>query len=139
MLEGLERRTLLAAAVSLVSGKLNITGTDAVDNVEISYSAGVTTVNDITGGVVHQFTDPVTTLVAQGRGGGDRLVVDDSFLAPSTIAGGDGDDFLRGGRGADKFEGGRGVDTVSYAGRSEGVVVDIDGNRDDGAPGELDD
>jgi Ca2+-binding RTX toxin-like protein len=63
------------------------------------------------------------------------------------LDGGYGDDRLKGGReydllvggpGADVLEGGRGFDTVSYGTRRLPVRVQIDGDADDGAPGERD-
>lgn len=60
-----------------------------------------------------------------GRGGNDVLI------------GLDDDDELDGGPGADLFGGGPGRDAVSYAG-SAPVVVTLDGQANDGAPGEGD-
>jgi len=42
VLEGLERRRLLAAAVSVVAGKLTIAGTAIADTVDISKTTGRT-------------------------------------------------------------------------------------------------
>jgi Ca2+-binding RTX toxin-like protein len=52
--------------------------------------------------------------------------------------GGSGADTLIGTTVANRLEGGQGFDTVSYADRTTGVVVDADGQPDDGAPGEGD-
>ncbi|NHC13648.1 Calx-beta domain-containing protein [Motilibacter deserti] len=46
--------------------------------------------------------------------------------------GGQGDDTLDGGTGADIFGGDAGFDTVTYAGRTTSVVVNYDGNANDG-------
>lgn len=62
-------------------------------------------------------------------GAGDDLIVGSESL----------DDQLHDGPGADVFHGGGGQrDTVSYADRTTGVSVDLDGEADDGAPGEHD-
>src|SRR5688500_16941949 len=136
MLEGLERRFLLAANVSLVKGQLNVIGTSGADDIEISQSGGVTTVND--GGVITTLTRAVSHVVLQGKAGNDRLVVQDSVLVDSNIDGGDGNDFLRGGVGPDRVAGGKGIDTISYANRISAVTVDLDGMADDGSAGEND-
>ncbi|HEX8102849.1 MAG TPA: hypothetical protein VF533_09565 [Solirubrobacteraceae bacterium] len=49
-----------------------------------------------------------------------------------TLTGGDGDDRIDPGDGGDVVSGGKGLDTVTYATRSRGVTVDLDGVRDDG-------
>ncbi len=55
------------------------------------------------------------------------------------LLGGVGSDLLVGGWGADVLRGGKGTaDLVSYLLRHGGVRVDLDGARDDGAPGERD-
>jgi Ca2+-binding RTX toxin-like protein len=55
-----------------------------------------------------------------------------------TLAGGGGNDTLVGGTGTDGLNGGAGTDTVSYVAHTQGVVADLDGVADDGAPGEND-
>ncbi|WP_020392977.1 calcium-binding protein [Kribbella catacumbae] len=82
-----------------------------------------------------------------GGAGSDRLFGND---LSNTIEGGGGNDKIAGlggndlavagsqGDGADVVSGGAGVDTMSYAGRSTGVQVDLDDKADDGASGEGD-
>lgn len=53
-----------------------------------------------------------------------------------TINGAGGDDELDGGPGADRLSGGEGTDSVAYSGA--GVEVTIDGQANDGTPGEAD-
>lgn len=83
--------------------------------------------------------------VMLGRGGDDRMLSGpgaDRLLGGSgddVLLGGRGDDFLEGGTGADSFKGGAGFDTLSYAGRTQGIIADPFGRWDDGAPGEGDD
>lgn len=71
--------------------------------------------------------DTLTGGVLSGGPGDDRL------------AGTDGPNVLDGGPGADLLKGMGGIDRTTYADRSEGVRVTIDGRSDDGAPGEGDD
>jgi Ca2+-binding RTX toxin-like protein len=56
--------------------------------------------------------------------------------------GGEGNDFIDAGFGRDRFRGGQGIDTVSYATRTNSVIVDINGMpgepHDDGEAGEGD-
>jgi Ca2+-binding RTX toxin-like protein len=103
-------------------------------------------------------TTPVVVDLAAGTGP-DRLIgiehvtggsADDTIVGDArenhlaggpgrdTLRGGDGPDTLTGGPGADRFSGGPGVDTASYQGHPSGVVADLDGLDDDGAPGERD-
>jgi len=70
-----------------------------------------------------------------GLGGADLLLGGDG---DDTLDGGPGSDSLRGQAGSDTFLGGDGADTVRYDGVPVAVVADLDGVRDDGAPGERD-
>jgi Ca2+-binding RTX toxin-like protein len=70
-----------------------------------------------------------------GNGSANRL---EGGGGDDTLSGGNGNDTLVGGAGTDEINGGSGVDTASYVGHSEGVVADLDGTADDGAPGEND-
>lgn len=92
-------------------------------------------------------------------GGAGDDVLQSSGTSPTEFTGGAGDDVMRGGLGHDVFLEGRSSngseliegdryassppskryrDVVSYRGRTRGVSVDLDGNRDDGEPGEHD-
>lgn len=66
---------------------------------------------------------------ATGTAGDDVL---SGNAAQNILTGLDGDDELRGRGAGDTLDGGPGVDTVSYAERSEGVAVRLDGLRNDG-------
>jgi Ca2+-binding RTX toxin-like protein len=94
--------------------------------------------------------DQVTSAVKatiDGGAGADRLTGSGSS---DSITGGPGDDVLAGGGGDDSFlegsspsgadtmDGGAGRDNVNYGGRTATVVVDLDGQADDGAAGEGD-
>jgi hypothetical protein len=75
-----------------------------------------------------------------GSPGADVLT---GSTAANSIDGRDGDDTIGGGPESatpapDTLTGGAGDDTVTYAGRTDGVAVTLDGAADDGAPGEND-
>jgi Ca2+-binding RTX toxin-like protein len=70
-----------------------------------------------------------------GYTGNDLLIGNDG---DDSILGWDGNDTLDGGAGADTMRGGMGSDTVTYASRTNGVVANLDGLKNDGEPGELD-
>jgi Ca2+-binding RTX toxin-like protein len=56
-------------------------------------------------------------------GGGIDLI--DGGIGDDKLVGGTGDDVLTGGAGGDRFEGGSGIDTVSYAGATVAVVLNL--------------
>lgn len=70
-----------------------------------------------------------------GEAGDDRL---DGGSEADTLDGGPDADRLDGGAGPDTFNGGDGNDELSYASRTAGVRVDLDGVADDGENGEND-
>jgi hypothetical protein len=124
------------------------------NDVTVALASGTYTVQDSAAGVnsgsgcaaagAGVVTCPATgvrSITADGGDGNDRLVV--TAGTPATLNGGPGDDVLaggpkadvlQGGAGADAMGGGGGADQVSYAGRTAGVVVDIDDVADDGGP-----
>ena len=72
----------------------------------------------------------------RGFGGSDWL---DGGAGDDRLDAGEDDDHLSGGPGADLLVAGPGDrDTVSYVGAQQGVVIDLDGVADDGAPAERD-
>lgn len=116
-------------------------------------------------GRIPEYEADIGGVVAVAGGPGDDRL--DSGTANGRLSGGSGDDLLRshngnlftggpgsdrmlGGPGFDTFRAGRGLDgrdtmlgggghdTVSYEARRGGVRADLQGDRDDGAPGELD-
>lgn len=70
--------------------------------------------------------------------GGDNTDFLDGDQGDDTFFGGDGDDTFIGDAGNDVFHGEAGSDRVSYEGHSEGVTVTLDGQANDGKPGETD-
>lgn len=74
-------------------------------------------------------------VVLDGGLGDDQLFGGDGG---DVLLGGEGDDTIDGGLGADSLAGGEGIDTASYASRTLGVAVSLDGAANDGQPGEAD-
>ena len=70
-----------------------------------------------------------------GADGGDSLKGDEGN---DNLIGDDGDDNLDGGTGADILGGGAGTDTADYQFRLEDITVTLDGQPNDGTPGEGD-
>ena len=71
-----------------------------------------------------------------GAEGNDTLIGNGG---DDVLAGGWGNDLMDGGLGSDRTFGGQDFDTVTYANRTENLVIDVDDNdRDDGAAGERD-
>ena len=89
---------------------------------------------------VHSHNDYVNARVSKPvfirGGGGDDILNGGS--AGDDIDGLDGNDYIDGRDGADDMAGHGGNDTVTYASRTPSVFVDIDGDDDDGRPGEGD-
>ena len=73
--------------------------------------------------------------VLHGGGGNDLLLAggDDD-----RVSGGAGDDRLEGGAGSDTVSGGLGKDTLTWGARTGPIRVDLDGQANDGHPGERD-
>jgi Ca2+-binding RTX toxin-like protein len=100
---------------------------------------------------------PALSVLIDGGDGNDQLSANrgtvvggsgDDTLTGDVLSGGPGNDrlagtdaanVLDGGPGADLLKGMGGIDRTTYADRSEGVRVTIDGRSDDGAPDEGDD
>jgi Ca2+-binding RTX toxin-like protein len=70
-----------------------------------------------------------------GGSAGDELVGDGHA---NRLDGGPGDDTLDGAGGPDELRGSGGADTASYANRTTGLQLTLDGAANDGADGELD-
>ena len=71
----------------------------------------------------------------RGGGGKDTLL---GQAGNDRLFGGNGDDLLDGGTGTDLMDGGAGADTVDYHFRNSAVIVDLQGDADDGPAGERD-
>jgi Ca2+-binding RTX toxin-like protein len=136
-----------AATVGVANGTLTFKGGSTANQVTLSLGAGVYRVRDDAGAVsagagclpagLNQATcsaGGVTAVSIRGEGGADRIVLE----TPAAALGGSGTDTLVGSSGPDVFDGGSGRDAVDYSSRSEPVLVDLDGNPDDGQAGEGD-
>lgn len=107
---------------SVLGGK----GNDTIDGSHAACSDGAPT--------------PIIACTFKGNDGSDTIT---GSAFDDTIEGGVGNDLLSGGLGDDTFTGGSGVDTVSYAGRTNPVMVSLDGTQlwsagQNGEAGELD-
>lgn len=91
----------------------NVIGSDYAD-----WIVGDSAANALTGGLGND--------TLQGGAGNDTL---DGGAGDDQLIGGDGDDLLIGGAGSDYIDGGAGTDTVSYAGSSVWVNVDLANNN----------
>src|SRR5688572_10908755 len=154
MIETLETRRLLAFTVS--NGTLTVTGSDNPDQIFIKKDGtslviaqnGVNSTTPASGVqriVVNALgaNDKITLAVGatngvalpstlNGGGGSDQLLGGDGN---DVLNGGDGNDLLNGGpNGKDVFNGGAGRDRVTYQGRTQALVLSINGIADDGAP-----
>jgi Ca2+-binding RTX toxin-like protein len=111
-------------------------GFDTADYRARTAPLGVT-VDDRPGdGEAGEGDDVRTDVEAVAGGAGPDVLV--GSLGANDLQGGPGDDVLDGGAGPDVLTGGPGHDVVTYAGRTSGVGVSLDGAADDGAPGEGD-
>ena len=109
--ERLEPRRLLAGTVSLVGGLLTITGSDGNNAISIERKGPHLKLK--LDNKPHHF-DPngVSGIVIDGRGGNDRIVLDDGIVVGSTLRGGAGHDTVTGGDGNDQLDGGEGNDVL---------------------------
>lgn len=129
--EPLETRQLMS--VSLVSGLLQINGTDGADNITLHVAEGSLQVSD--NGVVSSFAaGDVRQITVSAKGGNDSVLADSSVNVPMTLNGDAGNDTLRGGSVGDEIWGGAGFDEVRYDDRTDGVRVTLDGLANDGRP-----
>ncbi len=108
-IELLEDRQLLTAA--LANGVLTITGTENADRFRVKL--GGTNLSVKEGSTVTNFTAAqVTSIVINGLGGDDRIILSKEIEIPATIDGGTGDDFIVGGARNDTLSGGIGDDRI---------------------------
>ena len=118
--EPLERRRLLTAAYTLVSGLLTVNGDDtgasgSADVIVISKS-GSNIVGTDSGTQFLNEANPVTSIVVNGKGDNDSITIDPTVgsTIPDTLNGDAGNDTLVGGVGDDTLQGGSGNDTYKY-------------------------
>jgi Ca2+-binding RTX toxin-like protein len=133
----------------ILSGGLSndsLDGGPGTDTADFSYSFNAVDVNLTSGAsrIVRGHTGPRRRIESDalrsienvtGSSKDDRLIGD---AGPNALLGGSGSDTLSGGGGPDLMAGGAGRDLASYASRPGGVAVALDGQANDGSPGEGD-
>ena len=143
-LEGLESRTLFAAApavatATLVGMDLQVTGTKKADDIHVRLSADLANVEVAHNGTVvaSHAVGLVTMVTVDGGKGHDNVHVDANVMVNANLTGGVGNDtlvgsmlglnVLVGGAGKDNLTGGPSTDTLTGDNGSD-VLVGGDGN-----------
>jgi Ca2+-binding RTX toxin-like protein len=120
-MEQLEGRQLMNAAMGIsvlvasTPGHLGVLGTDGDDQILVAPAPGrkLQVTNLATGAKSEPVSiDKVNTIIVDGLGGNDTIVVDAKVTVPASITGGEGEDTLVGGSGDDKIIGGIGNDVL---------------------------
>jgi Ca2+-binding RTX toxin-like protein len=156
MFDTLEPRRLLNAVLNDI-GTVTVTGSDGADTITVTREGDVVRVRVEPDGSDQTFpADQVRRVTISSGDGDDAITFDDSFALPTrilgrggndtitggagsdTILGGAGDDVIDGGLGADFIAGDEGNDTLTYASRTQPLVVVMDGIANDGEAGEGD-
>ena len=156
MFDSLEKRVFLDAVLNNI-GTVTVTGSDGADTIIVTREGDLVRVRIEPGGTDQTFSADAVKRVTVLAGDGDDLITfDDSFTQPmrlvglggndtitggagaDTILGGEGEDVIDGGRGADLIYGDEGNDTLTYASRTQPVVVFMDAIANDGEAGEGD-
>ena len=115
--------------IVLENGTLTITGTDAIDSIDVTNSQDELVVTATFDGDERQRSfdiDDVDEIVIDAADGNDFVRLS-SVSIPATITGGAGDDELRGSIGDDSIVGGDGADSI-VAGQGNDTVVGEAGN-----------
>jgi Ca2+-binding RTX toxin-like protein len=149
----LEQRRMMSVVHE--GSTVNITGTDDADEIIISVAGQNLVVSD-NGDETSIPLNQVEELFLDARAGDDLVRASDRVEIDLWLAGGPGSDSLRGGGGSDTliggegndrldggkrgdvFTGGAGKDTLTYAQRTSGISLRMNGADDDGAAGEHD-
>ena len=103
-LEQLESRTFLSATISFDAGVLTVTGTEAIDKIQVSVPKGSRDLRIVIDGVenFHPLAG-VTQIKLIGGGGADLLAFNSSVKIPGIFDGGGGFDVMSGGSANDVF------------------------------------
>lgn len=138
VVESLERRSLLAAAVGsveLVNGVLEVSGTNRNDTIVLAANADPTKVDvTLNGATTTHDLGPVTGGVrVNGGNGNDTLTVSAALSVAVTVLGGNGKDVLAGGDGDDSLDGGNGNDSLAGGGGDDSLYG---GNGNDSLDGQ---
>lgn len=115
-MEGLEDRGLMSVSVGWDGGSvLQITGDDSANIISVR-DEGTTLRVDVNGQASQPFPDAtITSIVINGKGGGDTIRLDHPGQVVSDFAlidGGGGNDIIRGGSAGESLSGGTGNDTI---------------------------
>jgi len=120
----------MAADIDLIGGVLEVSGTDASEQIVIEYQAPTNAGSNLSATVTNLETGEVTSEVFSvldvnsikvEAGDGDDEVTNSTSLSMTAygeggndmVRGGSGDDFLHGGEGADELDGKEGFDEIS--------------------------
>jgi Ca2+-binding RTX toxin-like protein len=124
--------------VSLASGVLAITGTNADDRVQIRLKdSDPTRLELVLNGVVSGYAlADVTFVQVDLRGGNDRIEFGPGLAMRSKIYGGAGNDVIYGSAAADRIYGGAGNDWISAGGGNDAVFGDDGADRIFGGAGD---
>jgi Ca2+-binding RTX toxin-like protein len=135
VIELMESRRLLSSILQHAGGRLEISGSDADNQIHVTRSGK--SINVEIDGVVTPFpAKKIDRLLIHALGGNDTIINDTDL--PAKLEGGAGDDRLVGGSDRDRFIGGDGNDTADYSARTEPVTLTLDGRRNDGRKKEHD-
>ena len=112
-------------AIGLIypSGELRVFGTTGDDNIQLSESAGVTTLS-VNGNVQTFNNGDFTSLTIQSLTGNDLITVDPNFTRGVSISGGAGDDTIYGGAGNDTLAGNRGDNYLDGGAGNDSLFAD---------------
>lgn len=131
--ESLESRRLLT--VTLVDGVLTVAGTEEADQLAVGRNDTSIVVNDNGTNSSWNPAD-VTSIVVNGLGGNDDIVVRARLAKPITLGGGAGDDRIHGGAGRERILGGAGDDLLAGGGGGDLMEGGDDDDRIVGGAGE---
>jgi len=102
--ESLESRTLMSATISLEAGVLTVTGTDAVDKIQVSVPLGSSDLRVMIDGIANFVPlEGITQIKLIGGGSADLLTLDSSVKIQGIFDGGAGKDVMSGGAADDIF------------------------------------
>jgi Ca2+-binding RTX toxin-like protein len=163
MLQSLEMRRLLSSSVT--NSILTITGTDSANTIGVSISSGKLKVSESGLADKYYTLSSVNKIVADAKGGHDKITVASNVTRNCELKGGSGNDTLRGGGGVDALlggdgndnleggakndylDGGKGSDTIDYSSRTQSITAethsyvdwtDVDNAGSGGQSGEKD-
>lgn len=115
--EKLESREMCDVKSVFNAGYLTIVGDNKNNNIEVSQIDGTNSVSVFVPGSTVKTYNNVKSVTVVGGNGNDNITINTldnpSFLIPSYIDGGNGDDIIQGGGGSDLLIGGNGNDIIT--------------------------